>query len=81
MEFKHIPILKDEIIENLVKPQDVLPLTQIEISPDDLKKVLNGNKFENTYKVSGEILLLKENNVVALAHADEKFMQPKKVLL
>ena len=72
---------KDEIIENLVKPQDVLPLTQIEISPDDLKKVLNGNKFENTYKVSGEILLLKENNVVALAHADEKFMQPKKVLL
>ena len=72
---------KDEIIENLVKPQDVLPLTQIEISPDDLKKVLNGNKFENTYKISGEILLLKENNVVALAHADEKFMQPKKVLL
>ena len=72
---------KDEIIENLVKPQDVLPLTQIEISPDDFKKVLNGNKFENTYKVSGEILLLKENNVVALAHADEKFIQPKKVLL
>ena len=72
---------KDEIIENLVKPQDVLPLTQIEISPDDFKKVLNGNKFENIYKVSGEILLLKENNVVALAHADEKFMQPKKVLL
>lgn len=72
---------KDEIIENLVKPQDVLPLTQIEISPDDFKKVLNGNKFENTYKVSGEILLLKENNLVALAHADEKFIQPKKVLL
>ena len=72
---------KDEIIENLVKPQNVLPLTQIEISPDDFKKVLNGNKFENTYKVSGEILLLKENNVVALAHADEKFIQPKKVLL
>ena len=65
----------------MLKPQDVLPLTQIEISPDDFKRVLNGNKFENTYKVNGEILLLKENSVVALAQADDKFIQPKKVLL
>ena len=72
---------KNDIVENLVKPQDVLPLTQIEISPDDFKRVLNGNKFENTYKVNGEILLLKENSVVALAQADDKFIQPKKVLL
>lgn len=72
---------KNDIVENLVKPQDVLPLTQIEISPDDFKRVLNGNKFENTYKVNGEILLLKENGVVALAQADDKFIQPKKVLL
>ena len=72
---------KNDIVENLVKPQDVLPLTQIEISPDDFKRVLNGNKFENTYKVNGEILLLKENSVVALAQADDNFIQPKKVLL
>ena len=72
---------KNDIIENLVKPQEVLPLPQIEISPDDFKRVLNGNKFENTYKVNGEILLLKENSVVALAHADDNFIQPKKVLL
>ena len=72
---------KNDIVENLLKPQDVLPLTQIEISPDDFKRVLNGNKFENTYKVNGEILLLKENSVVALAQADDKFIQPKKVLL
>ena len=72
---------KNDIIENLVKPQVVIPLTQIEISPDDFKRVLNGNKFENTYKVSGEILLLKENSVIALAQADDKFIQPKKVLL
>ena len=72
---------KDEVINNLVKPQNVLSLTQVEISSEDFKRVLNGNKFENTYKVSGEILLLKEANVVALAQADEKFIQPKKVLL
>ena len=72
---------KNDIVENLLKPQDVLPLTQIEISPDDFKRVLNGNKFENTYKVNGEILLLKENSVVALAQADDNFIQPKKVLL
>ncbi len=72
---------KDEIVENLVKPQNVLSLSQVEISPEDFKRVLNGNKFENTYKVNGEILLLKEANVVALAQADKKFIQPKKVLL
>ena len=72
---------KNDIIENLVKPQEVLPLPQIEISPDDFKRVLNGNKFENTYKVNGEILLLKENSVVAFAQADDNFIQPKKVLL
>ncbi len=72
---------KDDIIENLIKPQVVLSLTQIEISPDDFKRVLNGNKFENTYKVNGEVLLLKENSVVALAQADDNFIQPKKVLL
>ena len=72
---------KDEIIKNLVKPQSLLPLSQIEISPEDFKRVLNGNKFDNTYKVNGEVLLLKEANVVALAQADEKFIQPKKVLL
>ena len=72
---------KNEIIDNFVKPQEVLPLTKIEISPDDFKKVLNGNKFENTYKVSNEILLLKEGKIIALAFADEKFIQPKKVLL
>ena len=74
-------LLKDDIIENLIKPQDVLPLTQVEILPEDFKKVLNGNKFENTYKVSNEILLLKEGKIIALATADEKFIQPKKVLL
>jgi tRNA pseudouridine55 synthase len=72
---------KEEIINNLIKPQNVLPLPLIEISPEDFKRVLNGNKFENTYKVLGETLLLKEDNVVALAQADDKFIQPKKVLL
>ncbi len=72
---------KEDILKKLINPKDVLPLATIEITPDDFKRVLNGNKFENTYKVSNEILLLKEGKIIALAQADEKFIQPKKVLL
>lgn len=72
---------KDKIIESLINPKDVLPLAAIEISLEDFKRVLNGNKFENIYKVSNEILLLKDGKIIALAQADKNFIQPKKVLL
>ena len=60
---------------------DKIPLEQIEISPEDFKWLLNGNKFKNVYKMTGEILLLKDGCVVALAFAEGDYIQPKKVLL
>jgi tRNA pseudouridine55 synthase len=72
---------KEDIFNNLINPKDVLPLDAIEISPEDFKRVLNGNKFKNTYKVSKDVLLLKEGKIIALASADENIIQPKKVLL
>ncbi len=74
-------LTKEDIIKNLINPKEVLPLVTIEITPEDYKRVLNGNKFENTYEVSNEVLLLKDGKIIALAQADEKFIQPKKVLL
>ena len=35
----------------------------------------------STYKVSKDVLLLKEGKIIALASADENIIQPKKVLL
>lgn len=72
---------KEDILNNLINPKDVLPLDAIEISSEDFKRVLNGNKFKNTYKVSNDVLILKEGKIMALASADENIIQPKKVLL
>lgn len=72
---------KEDIARNLINPKDVVPLEQIEISPENFKWLLNGNKFKNVYKVVGDVLLLKDGNVVALACAEGDYIQPKKVLL
>lgn len=72
---------KENVIENLIAPQNILQLNKIELTEKDFEKVLNGNKFKNSYNVLNEVLLLKESKVVALAQADKDFIQPKKVLL
>jgi len=72
---------KENIIENLIAPQNILKLNKIELTEKDFEKVLNGNKFKNGYNILNEVLLLKEGKVIALAQADKDFIQPKKVLL
>ena len=74
-------LTKESVLNNLVSPQIILPLKTLEVSLDDYQKVLNGNKFKNVYKCKEDILLLKDGKVIALAYADENFIQPKKVLL
>lgn len=74
-------LTKESVLNNLVSPQIILPLMTLEVSLDDYQKVLNGNKFKNVYKCKEDILLLKDGKVIALAYADENFIQPKKVLL
>lgn len=74
-------LTKEDLANALIPPQKVLKLPCIEISEDDFKWILNGNKFKNIYGADGEVLLLKEEKIVALAFAEDKFIQPKKVLL
>lgn len=74
-------LIKEDVANALIAPQKILRLPSIEISDDDFKWILNGNKFKNKYGVSGEVLLIKDEKVVALAFAQGKFIQPKKVLL
>lgn len=74
-------LTKEDVANALIAPQKVLKLPCVEISEDDFKWILNGNKFKNVYGAQGEVLLIKEEKVVALAFAQGKFIQPKKVLL
>jgi len=71
----------ESVSKNLINPADILTLPAVEITQDDYNLILNGNKFKNKYNVKNEILLLKNNTVIALALADEDFIQPKKVLI
>lgn len=74
-------LTKEEVIKNLIEPQTILSMECIEIPNDVYDKVLNGNKFKNITPNTGDVLLTKDGKVVALAYADNKFVQPKKVLL
>lgn len=74
-------LTKEDLANALIAPQKVLKLPCVEISEEDFKWILNGNKFKNIYGADGEVLLLKEEKIVALAFAEDKFIQPKKVLL
>lgn len=82
---KSIDITEDlsisDIEKALIKPQDVLTLGKIILNEDEYKYVLNGNKFKNPRNIEGELLLIKDDAVIAIAVADKDFIQPKKVLL
>jgi tRNA pseudouridine55 synthase len=72
---------KEDILKHLIPPQNILPLGKAEITEEEYKYILNGNKFKNNYNLKDSILLLKDNKVIALAYAEEEYIQPKKVLL
>ena len=72
---------KEDILKTLIKPQDILQLKTINVSEEEFKHVLNGNKYKNNTNINGKVLLIKDNNVVALADVENGIIQPKKVLL
>ncbi len=71
----------ETVCKNLINPADILTMPAVEITQDDYNLILNGNKFKNKYNIKDEILLLKNKEVIALALANEEFIQPKKVLI
>ena len=72
---------KDELEKFLINPLDIIPIKKIEITNDELKIVLNGNKIKNKTNVENEIILIHNNKIAALAMAEGEFIQPKKVLV
>ena len=74
-------LTKETVSKNLIKPQDLISLEKVNLNEEEYKFVLNGNKFKNTHNIKNDILLLKDETVIALAFADDDYIQPKKVLL
>ncbi|MCD7740416.1 MAG: tRNA pseudouridine(55) synthase TruB [Candidatus Gastranaerophilales bacterium] len=74
-------LTKEKIIKNIIPPQSILNMQKIEITENDYKRVINGSKFKNIYNAKNEILLIKNGNIVAVAFADNDFIQPEKVLI
>ena len=72
---------KSFIEQNMISPLNLIKLPVIELNDETYKKVLNGNRFKNNYNLNGEIFLVKNKNIIAIAIAQEDFIQPKKVLL
>lgn len=70
-----------QIKDNLLNPLNVLKMHLYEINEYEYNKLLNGNKFKNRKNAKGDILLVKNNKVMAIAEANEDSIQPKKVLL
>lgn len=71
----------DDLKKVLINPVDLIELPKININEEQYKKLLNGNRFCNITKVTGDVLLVKDNNAVAFAVAENEYIKPKKVLL
>ena len=74
-------LTKDILEKNIINPIAVLNLECIEISNSEIEKIKNGNKFKNTTDKTGNVLLVLNEKILALAVADEEDVQPKKVFL
>ncbi len=71
---------KEELEKNIINPADIITLEKVEISNEELKTVLNGNKIKNKTNIENDVLLICNNQVKALAKASRNYIQPKKVL-
>lgn len=74
-------LTKSDIEEAIINPLDILKLKTYELNEEETTKILNGNKFSPRKTISGDILLIKDNNILSIANANENSIQPKKVLL
>lgn len=72
---------KDDVEKSLINPLNILKMPSYEINEYEYNKLLNGNKFKNRSDKSGDILLVDNNKILAIANADNYYIQPKKVLL
>ncbi len=72
---------KEELEKNIINPADIISLEKVEISNEEFKTILNGNKIKNKANIENDVLLIHNNKITALAKAEENYIQPKKVLV
>lgn len=76
-------LTKQDIEKNLINPINILSLKSFEINQNEYDLIKHGNKIKNRFLIQDEIILTKNNEIIALAYtsADNKFIQPKKLLV
>ena len=72
---------KEVIKQSLINPISILNMPVVEVSEVDFEKIKNGNKFKKIINLEGDILLVKNDKILAIAISDSNYIQPKKVLL
>ena len=72
---------KEVIKQSLINPISILNMPVVEVSEVDFEKIKNGNRYRKTINVEGDILLVKNDKILAIAVSDSNYIQPKKVLL
>lgn len=74
-------ISKEDLDNKLINPLDILNMNSIEITEEEYKKLQNGNHFKNTSNCEGNVLLIKNSKILALAQASKEIIQPRKLLV
>ncbi len=71
----------DFIKNHIINPQNIIKMPTLEVNEEEYKILLNGNKFKNRTSLNGDLLLIKDEKIIAIANAKEDIIQPKKVLI
>ena len=77
----NIETTKEEVSMNIVNPLLILSMKRYEIDDEAFNKLLNGNRFKSREVLSGDILLTKNDKILAVATALDEYVQPRKVFL
>lgn len=72
---------EDFIKSHLINPIDIINIDTYELNDEESDKLKNGNKFKDRKKKQGNILLVRENKIMAIAEIQDKYVQPRRVLL
>ena len=75
---------KEDIINSLINPLDILGFKQKELTDSESAKIKNGQSLTTTEYTNGEFVSLKSNNVLcAISQKDDSknLLITKKVLL
>ena len=72
---------RDDIEKNLINPKNILIIPSYEITETEYNIVLHGNKIKNPNNVKNEVFLEYKSNIIALAFAENNFLQPKKLMV